>query len=157
MLRRALTKGNKKGKRAWKTYIVKTIKYIYEYNNQSTARLGNLFEDTATKIVDFETELSDVRKILEKSVNRIIILVDYAFDLRKLKFTNSFELIFYLYLTCKIKKYHFKFSSIRHQTQVATTLHSFIQSINYRYYATFNIITFIYLLEYTGTISSWLS
>lgn len=71
MLRHALTKGNKKGKRAWKTYIVKTIKYIYEYNNQSTARLGNLFEDTATKIVDFETELSDVREILEKSVNRI--------------------------------------------------------------------------------------
>lgn len=63
-LRRLLARGGAKGKVAWKEYIVKTMNYILEYNNQSSKALNSSVQEAAKKIIDFEAKLINVSKVV---------------------------------------------------------------------------------------------
>ncbi|XP_054262623.1 neprilysin-2-like [Macrosteles quadrilineatus] len=61
-LRRLLARGGARGKIAWKDYIVKTLNYILEYNNQSSKALNSTVQEAAKKIIDFEAKLINLKE-----------------------------------------------------------------------------------------------
>lgn len=62
-LRRLLARGGMRGKLAWKEYIVKTMSYVFEFNNQTvTKALNSSIQKAAEKIMNFEKKIILVSK-----------------------------------------------------------------------------------------------
>lgn len=60
MLRKSLRRGDVRGVKAWKEYIVLTMNYFLQYNNISVKDYNSSVNAAVDKIVDFEINLTEV-------------------------------------------------------------------------------------------------